>query len=366
VDDLQRQNNSSLKAPFGCKYKHKFLNHFMENSDLNYTDTKNIHELLKLMSAYQKSRVLFSFVELEISSCLSQKTLTASQLAQMKNIHPLAMERFLNACVTIGLLQKDKDWYSNSEITDSFLVKNKEFYLGGQVERHRKRSSPVWSKLTDRLKEWKYGDQGKTTPESDDQGSEAMAEQHNLALLHGFELAKAFDFSRHKKLFDLGGGTGATSIALCRSYPKLESVVFDLPENVEVAREFVEKEKLSNRITLIGGDFKENKLPDDFDVVLLANFMAVADAEENKQLLKKIYKKLPPQGVCILSGWIIDNSHIAPQISVMFCLEDICWDAPDVERSEKVYTEWLREAGFSGIKCETYLEPTKMLYGLKI
>lgn len=337
----------------------------MENNNRNLAATENVKNLLELMAAYQKSNVLFSFVELEIPTTLNEKTLTATQLAQMKRIHPLAMERFLNACVTIGLLQKEKGGYSNSEMTESFLVKNKEFYLGGQVARHRKRSSAVWTKLTESLQDWKYGDEGKSAPDSDDQGSDAMVEQHNLALLHGFELAKAFDFSPRKKILDLGGGTGATSIALCRSYPNLRSTVFDLPENVEIAKDFVEKADLSNRICLTGGDLKTDDLPDDFEVVLLANFMAVANAEENKQLLKKIHKKLPPGGACILSGWIIDDSHLAPQLSVLFCLEDICWNAPDVERSEKVYTEWLTEAGFSEIKCETYLEPTKILYGSK-
>jgi SAM-dependent methyltransferase len=193
-----------------------------------------------------------------------------------------------------------------------------------------------------------------------------MAEQHNLALLYGFELAKAFDFSKYRKILDLGGGTAAASIALCKSYPKLESIMIELPENVEVAKESVHKENLSNRISIISGDFKKDDLPDDFDAVLLANFMSVADAEANRKLLKKIYKKLPLQGVCILSGWIIDNSHLGPQISILFCLEDLCWNAPDVERSEKVYTEWMKKAGFSKIKCETYLEPTKILYGIKV
>jgi hypothetical protein len=61
----------------------------------------------------------------------------------------------------------------------------------------------------------------------------------------------------------------------------------------------------------------------------------------------------------------MDDSQLAPQTAVLFCLEDICWNAPDVERSEGVYTEWLREAGFQNIECRTYLEPTKMLYGFK-
>lgn len=275
------------------------------------------------------------------------------------------MERFLNACVTIGLLKKQVNKFENDEITENFLLKRNKFYLGGQIERHRKRSYPVWSKLTSRLKEWEYGDHHKSAPKADDQGAEAMAEQHNPALLHGFQLAKAFDFSGYKKILDFGGGTGAISIALCQNYPKLEAVIFDLPENIKVAKKFIEKENLLSRISLVGGDFKKSVLPDDFDVALLANFMAVADAAENKRLLKKLYKRLPADGACILSGWIINDSHLAPQIPILFCLEDICWNAPDVERSEQVYTEWLKEAGFSKIKCQTYLEPTKMLYGFK-
>lgn len=337
----------------------------MKTNQSNASEITNTDELLSLMAAYQKSRVLFTFVELAIADLLEKEKLSSKQIAEVVKIHPLATERFLNACVSVGLLKKEDDSYSNAGIAESFLVKEKDFYLGGQVERHRKRSSVVWNDLTEKLKAWHYGDDEKSVPETDDQGADAMKEQHNLALVHGYALAKAFDFSQYKKLLDLGGGSAATSIALCKSCPHLKTVVFDLPENIEIAEEFIEEADLTSRITTVGGDFKKDEFTDDFDAVLLANFMAVADAEENKKLLKRLYNQLPQNGVCILSGWIMDDSHLAPQLSVLFSLEDICWNAPDVERSEKVYTEWLTEAGFSEIKCETYLEPTKILYGVK-
>jgi SAM-dependent methyltransferase len=327
--------------------------------------SENVGGLLKLMAAYQQSEVLFSFVELEIAEILDGKKLAARTVAREKKIDVLAMERFLNSCVTVGLLERDGNKYSNSGIAEKFLLKDGEFFLGGQIARHRKRSLPAWSKLTKNLKKWKYGEDEKSAPESSDQGAEAMAEQHNLALFHGFELAKAFDFSGSRKLLDMGGGTGAMSIALCKTYPKLEAVIFDLPENIKVAKKFVSREKLSKRISLVAGDFKEDELPKDFDVALLANLMAVADASENKKLLKELYRKLPDGGACILSGWVIDDSHLAPPLSVLFCLEDICWNAPDVERDETVYAEWLKKAGFAKIESQTYLEPTKMICGFK-
>jgi SAM-dependent methyltransferase len=330
--------------------------------------TKNspeISEFLEIITGYQRSRVLFTLIDLEIPTLLNGKKISAGHLAKRLKIHPLAMERFLNACVSINVLEKDDDKFFNSEFTEHYLIKNSEFYLGGIVKRHRKRSYTAWGNLTDALKNWRYGETTSENPEDEDQGAEALAEQHNLALLHGFELAKAFDFTNFSRILDVGGGTGAMSIALCKSFPKLEATVFDLPENIKITEDFVKKNKLNKRIKTVGGNFHKDNLPQNFDVVLLANFMAVADAESNKKLLKQIYDGLPSGGVCILSGWIIDDSHLAPQTSVLFCLEDICWNAPDVERSFKVYKSWLKEAGFKYIKSKNYLEPTRIIYGYK-
>lgn len=337
----------------------------MSRKKITLPKTGKIEDLLDIMTAYQQSRVLFSLLEFEIPELLSQKKLTLFEIAEKVNIHPLVMDRFLNAAVSIGLLKKTKKFYANSEISENFLVKETEFYLGGQIERQKNRSYKVWENLTDKLKNWEYGGDKIENPETDDQGAEAMAEQHKLALLHGFALAKEFDFSKYKKILDLGGGTGATSIALCKTYPQLKSVVFDLPENAVIARKCINRENLTGKIETLGGDFKKDDLPDDFDAVILANFMSVSDADENRKLLKNLYQKLPKGGLCLLSGWIIDDSHLSPKISVLFCLEDICWNAPDVERSEKVYRSWLIKAGFRRIKCTTYLAPTKMLYGFK-
>ncbi|HEX8637633.1 MAG TPA: methyltransferase [Pyrinomonadaceae bacterium] len=328
-------------------------------------ETENLSALLDLAIGYQKAKVLFTFAELGVADVLREKPLPAKAVAQTAKINPLAMERFLNACVSVGLLEKSNESYRNSVLSEQFLRRDAEFYLGGQINRYDDRSYPMWADLTEHLKNWEDGDSERSTPESDDQGAEAMAEQHNLSLLHGHALAKAFDFAKYKKVLDLGGGTGAMSIGLCKHYENLRSIVFDLPENVETAREFIEKSNLSNRIEAVGGDFQKDELPDSFDVALLANFMSVAEENVNKKLLADIFKKLPSGGACILSGLIMDDSRLAPLAAVLFCLEDICWNAPDVERSESVYTKWLREAGFQNIECRNYLEPTKMLFGFK-
>lgn len=326
---------------------------------------KSPAELLELAIGYQKSQVLFTLVEFEIPKILHEKNLAAEDLAEKLKIHPLAMQRFLNACVAVGLLEREKKIYKNSALTDYFLVERNEFFLGGQIERYKNRSYPLWADLPEKLKAWKYGESNSETPETEDQGAESMAEQHNLALLHGRALGKKFDFSKYKNLLDLGGGTGAMSIGLCKTSPKLNATVFDLPENVEKADEFIDKSKLRSRVKTIGGDIIEDDLPKDFDVVLLANLLSVFDAETNRKLFSRIYKMLPEDGVCIISGWILDKNRVKSEISILFCLEDICWNSSDVERGFEVYKSWLQKAGFKKIEFKTYLEPTRMICAYK-
>lgn len=332
------------------------------------TKTKKNHspaELLEIAVGYQKSQTLFTFAELGVADLLSKNALTAAQLAKKLKIHPLAMERFLNACVAINLLNKTGDAYANSEMSENFLVRKGAQFLGGQMKRYQNRSYSQWENLTEHLRNWEYGETAAENPETDDQGADAMTEQHNLALLHGYALAESFDFSDFKRVLDVGGGTGAMSIALCEKLPHLQATVFDLPENVEQAEKMIQRKKLQKRIKCVGGDLTKDALPEGFDVALLANLLAVFDAETNKKLFKRIYDQLPKGGAALVSGWILDESRTSPDISVLFCLEDICWNAPDVERNFPIYRDWLKDAGFKDIKVKTYFEPTKLISAFK-
>lgn len=321
--------------------------------------------LLEIAVGYQKSQTLFAFAELGIADYVHKKEMTAIEIAKRLKIHPLAMERFLNACAALGLVRKTGEIFANTSLAENFLVRSNENYLGGQMKRYQNRSYAQWSKLTEHLQNWKYGATAEENPEAEDQGADAMAEQHNLALLHGRALAENFDFAPFERILDMGGGTGAMSIGLCERLPHLRATVFDLPENVEIAAAKIREKNLEKRIECVGGDILRDELPAGFDVALLANLLAVFDAETNKNLFARIYEKLPPGGACLVSGWILDESRLAPDISVLFCLEDICWNAPDVERAFTTYRDWLETAGFAETSVKTYFDPTKLISAFK-
>lgn len=322
-------------------------------------------ELLDLATGYQRSKTLFALVEFALPTLLARGSLPLEEIARLLRIHPLAADRFLNACAALGLLDRVNGEFRNTALSERFLVQGKPTYLGDQFLKYDRTSYPSWTNLTHRLREWRPGATDDEIPQKADQDQASMSAQHNLSLLVGHALGEAYDFSRHRKMLDLGGGTGAMSLGICSLHSGLRAIVFELPAIAEVAREFVGGSGLSDRIEVQAGNFKEDELPAGFDVALLANLLSVASEETNRELLSKLYERLPGGGTVILSGWILDDGRTSPLIPVLFCLEDINWQAPDVERSASTYERWLAAAGFVEIEREMYCPPTSMITGRK-
>lgn len=322
-------------------------------------------ELLELATGYQRSKTLFAAVDFALPTLLARRSLPLDEIAETLGVHLLAADRFLNACVSLGLVERVDGHYRNTAVAETYLVRGKPAYLGDLFARYDRTSYFVWTDLANRLRHWEPGVTDDDVPTDADQGEASMRAQHNLARLVGHAMAESYDFSRHTSLLDLGGGSAAMSISICGVHESLSAVVFDLPAVVPAAEEYIDEAGLGDRIRVETGNFKEDPLPEGFDVALLANLLSVSSEETNRELLARIHDALPPGGAVILSGWILDEGRTGPLIPVLFCLEDINWQAPDVERSAPTYTRWLAEAGFVEVEQLTYAPPSSMIVGRK-
>lgn len=318
--------------------------------------------VLEIAFGYQRSNVLFTIVELKIPTLLADQPLSLESLSQKTKINPLALDRLLNAAVALQLLERLEDkTFQNARIAREFLIENDENYLGGQIDFYRENSYSNWRQLTEKLQEWEPGNNDEQSSNEEDQSADTLPPQHNLALLVGKALGRAFDFSNFKNMLDVGGGTGAMSLGICEINQNLRATVWDLPKVLETTARFVKESSLSERVTTAAGNFKDDALPSGFDCILLANLLSVASAETNQEFLQKIYDALPAGGVCLISGWILDDSRVAPEAAVLFCLEDVINEVPDIERTETTYRKWLETAGFTSLKRENYLSPYSYL-----
>jgi hypothetical protein len=115
--------------------------------------------------------------------------------------------------------------------------------------------------------------------------------------MHGLALAAAFDWSRDRRVCDVGGGTGDLLCVLLDLVPDLEGTVFDLPSVVARAAEHP-------RLTVVGGDAFAG-VPPGFDTYLLVSVLHDWDDHHAEVILQRVAEAARPSSRII----VVDNER---------------------------------------------------------
>ncbi len=115
------------------------------------------------------------------------------------------------------------------------------------------------------------------------------------------QVLDAYDFSPHRALLDIGGGSGTFLGCVGETHPDLELSLFDLPGVIELARRRVSNGELPPRISLHGGSFHTDPFPGVHDVISLVRIVHDHDDEPAQHLLARAYDALPPGGTLIIA-----------------------------------------------------------------
>lgn len=105
-----------------------------------------------------------------------------------------------------------------------------------------------------------------------------------------------YPFSRHRRMLDIGGGSGAFVAAVGEAAPGLELGLFDLPDVAPLAREHFAGTALQQRVTIHSGSFRADPLPSGYDLVTLIRILHDHDDDVVAALLPKIHESLNDGG----------------------------------------------------------------------
>jgi len=82
-------------------------------------------------------------------------------------------------------------------------------------------------------------------------------------------IAGAFDAASFHRPLDVGGGSGAYTLAFLKKNPGLRATLFDLECVIPLSKKMSRAENCQDRVTLVAGDFHTNELPQGCDLALL-------------------------------------------------------------------------------------------------
>ncbi len=313
--------------------------------------------VVRLIEAFRGSKILFAAVSLGVFDRLSERPSDAASLAPEIGASTDALERLLDACVGLGLLGKHAGMYSNLPVAENYLCRSSPHTLAGYILFSNKALYALWGNLEDAVREgthrWRqtFGLEGPLFDhffKRDEAKREFIAGMHGLGLLSSEKVVAAFDLGGFRRLVDLGGATGHLALAACERYPELRAAVFDLATVVEVAREYVGRSPVRERVELIAGDFFSDPLPE-ADLYSLGRILHDWSEKKVRLLLSRIYERLPPGGGLLIAEKLLEEDKTGPLSAHLQSLNMLV-ATEGKERSLSEYAALLREAGFADVQ----------------
>lgn len=294
---------------------------------------------------YWEAKIFLTSVRLDLYTALAAGPKSPDQIAMALQISPTYLGRFLDALVTMGLLERDGKGYANTPIVSEFLVKTSPFYMG-ELMLLQDEEWGHWENLEEIIRSGRPAVKGNIFMNRPDIGALALKVLHRMANRVAPTLARQIDLSSHKTFLDVGGGAGTFSMAFCRQYPHLQATLLDLPQTLTTTKKHLDEAGMSERIHLVEGNFNRDPLPGRFDVIFLSDILHYQTYEENAALIHKCFRATNTGGRLILKDMFLGEAAATPGWHAIFSIHLLVYTEKGQCFRQEEARQWITEAGY--------------------
>ena len=307
----------------------------------------NPNTIRDFVASFQKSRILLSGFELDIFTNIDESGTSSQQIAERLHLDEHACERLLNALVSLSFLEKQDQLFLNTPVSFAYLSKKSKEYLGGLM--HSNHLWNTWSGLTQVVKTGKSAHPEEINERGEEWLFSFISAMHDRAKKQAPQQLTGVDLSGIVSILDIGGGSGAYSMAFLNIKADLNATVFDLPNVVPITKKFIESEGFSDRIKTITGDYTSDELPVGYDLAFLSAIIHSNSLSVNQNLIAKCYHALNKNGKIIIQDWIMNNERTKPASGAIFAINMLVGTEAGDCFTEQEVSEMLVKAGFQNI-----------------
>lgn len=316
-------------------------------------------ELAERIRAFQESRVILTAVELDLFTAVGQGA-TPGEVSGKIGTDERATGMLMNALVAAGLLTKRDSLFSNTPGAARYFV------AGSPDDARPAFMHTValwrrWSTLTECVRLGTSVTHHEPPPPGFDWTQAFIAAMHRNALERAPHVIRAVGIEGVRRMLDVGGGSGAYSIAFAKASEKLHAEILDRPQVISIAQAHVEEAGLADRVGTRAIDLETESFGERYDLVLVSAICHMLSSEGNRDLVKRCYEALAPNGRIVIQDFILEPDRTAPKHAALFALNMLVGTRRGNCYTEKEYTAWLAEAGFKDIRPTRLPGPTGLM-----
>ncbi|HXY20741.1 MAG TPA: methyltransferase [Gemmatimonadales bacterium] len=320
-------------------------------------------ELTAMIRGYQESRILLTAVELDVFTAAGGGA-TGAEVARRCRTDRRATELLLNALVALDALQLKGDCYVNTPLAARFLAAGSPDDARDAL-RHNLSLWTTWSSLTEAVREGHVSLRTEMRARDDDWTVPFIAAMHRNAAARAPTVVEAVGAGGVQRMLDVGGGSGAYSIAFARANPALTAVVLDLPTVLPITESHVAVAGLSDRVTTRPGDLRRDDFGRDYDLVFLSAVCHMLGPDGNRDLLARAAKALAPGGRVVVQDFILEPERTKPRQAVLFAINMLVGTDAGSTYTEAEYASWLAAAGLGDVRRIRLPGPADLMVGAR-
>lgn len=276
------------------------------------------------LTGFQHTAALKAAIDLDVFTAINETDGTAAGVAKAVGAAERGVRILCDTLTVLGFLVKSGNKYMLTESSALFLNRKSPAYLGSIADFIL---SPIqrrgFDDLTNAVRKGgsTVEDEGSLEPESPMWVTFAKAMiPMTMAPAQMIAERVGFESSRQIKVLDVAAGHGMYGITVALHFPDASVYALDWPNVLTVATENAQKFGVAERHHLIPGSAFETEFGNDYDLVLLTNFLHHFDPPTNIDLLKKVAAALKPDGKVMTLEFVPNNDRVTPPFEAMFSL----------------------------------------------
>jgi (2Fe-2S) ferredoxin/predicted O-methyltransferase YrrM len=272
-------------------------------------------DLNERIRAFQESRAILTALELDLFTAVADGA-DAGEVALRLRTDPRATEMLLNALASLRLLVKQAGVFRNSPAAARYLAAGSRDNAQPALL-HTAHLWQRWSTLTDCVRAGTAATHDEIADRGQDWTEAFIAAMHRNASERASLVVHAVGAENVRRMLDVGGGSGAYSIAFARANSALRADILDLASVEPIARRHIKEAGVADRVQVRTGDLRSGRLGEGYDLVFVSAICHMLSAEENLDLLCRCREALEPGGRVVIQDFILEADKTAPRFAAL-------------------------------------------------
>jgi hypothetical protein len=314
---------------------------------------------MQALFGFMVSRGVAAAAELDVADALRNGPLYYTDLAKAVGADQRALHRVMRMLTAVGVFaEPEPGKYALNDVAELLRTDIPTSMRDMAVMITSESHWMPWGRLTDTLRSGKSGPQHAfgtdvfswlQRGENKDQWDLFNAAMTSFSSATSQAVAESYDFSRYRKIVDIGGGHGFLLKSILGKAPHAQGVLFDLPGVVDGA----DRGELGERIQCVGGSFFE-AVPEGGDCYTMKHIIHDWSDDHCRKLLANVARVMQTSASVLVLEIVMPESP-EPHPAKFMDVNMLAMTEGGCERTEKEYASLFASSGLA-LKA---IHPTK-------